>query len=238
MNRMVVRKESTLTPVVINFGVQFYKPFKVSKDERISSLPVLTDPCACQKAQQNRSTSRFGWWVWDITWVSLIESSLVWDRLAKWSVSDILSFIALQIIKSQKRVCSLMWSELWNQLVLTHYHLLPDNTLCTQVRKLMTEFLLMIGRGYLFGQFQQLFRKKFRPLKSPDSEGDETFDLIKRMAEDLNVENLSGSMTCAPEVLAKTWTKDMIWYGPCGIGASMTIPRYQRQHQLPFRFSY
>merc|ERR1719180_362295 len=37
---------------------------------------------------------------------------------------------------------------------------------------------------------------------SPDSEGDETFDLIKRMAEDLNVENLSGSMTCAPEVLA------------------------------------
>ena len=28
----------------------------------------------------------------------------------------------------------------------------------------------------------------------------------------------SGSMTCAPEVLEKTWSKNMIWYGPCGIG--------------------
>ena len=55
------------------------------------------------------------------------------------------------------------------------------------------------------------------------------------MAEDLTELNVSGSMTCAPEVLEKTWSKDMIWYGPCGIGATMTIPRYQQQHQLPFR---
>ena len=27
----------------------------------------------------------------------------------------------------------------------------------------------------------------------------------------------------------------MIWYGPAGIGASYTIPRYQEQHQYPFR---
>ena len=42
-------------------------------------------------------------------------------------------------------------------------------------------------------------------------------------------------MGCPPEVLEKTWDKNMIWYGPCGIGASYTIPRYQLQHQLPFR---
>lgn len=27
----------------------------------------------------------------------------------------------------------------------------------------------------------------------------------------------------------------MIWYGPCGIGAQYTIPRYQKGHQMPFR---
>ena len=27
----------------------------------------------------------------------------------------------------------------------------------------------------------------------------------------------------------------MIWYGPAGIGATYTIPRYQQQHQYPFR---
>lgn len=37
-----------------------------------------------------------------------------------------------------------------------------------------------------------------------------------------------------PEAMAEFWTKDMIWYGPCGIGASYTIPRYQLQHQFPF----
>ena len=38
-----------------------------------------------------------------------------------------------------------------------------------------------------------------------------------------------------PEVLERTWSDRMIWYGPAGIGASYTIPRYQEQHQLPFR---
>lgn len=42
-------------------------------------------------------------------------------------------------------------------------------------------------------------------------------------------------MGCPPEILEKSWAKDMIWYGPGGIGASYTIPRYQEQHQLPFR---
>lgn len=37
-----------------------------------------------------------------------------------------------------------------------------------------------------------------------------------------------------PETMRKTWAEDMIWYGPCGIGASYTIPGYQKQHQFPF----
>ena len=35
-------------------------------------------------------------------------------------------------------------------------------------------------------------------------------------------------------VLARTWHDDMIWWGPGGIGATYTIPRYIRQHCRPF----
>jgi len=35
--------------------------------------------------------------------------------------------------------------------------------------------------------------------------------------------------------LARTWNDDMIWWGPAGIGATFTIPRYVRQHVNPFR---
>ncbi len=55
------------------------------------------------------------------------------------------------------------------------------------------------------------------------------------MVDDLSELNESGAMGCPPEILEKSWAKDMIWYGPGGIGASYTIPRYQEQHQLPFR---
>ncbi len=37
------------------------------------------------------------------------------------------------------------------------------------------------------------------------------------------------------ESLTRTWAEDMIWYGPCGVGAAYTIDRYQEQHQGPFR---
>lgn len=67
------------------------------------------------------------------------------------------------------------------------------------------------------------------------NEGVKTLQLINKMVDDLSELNKSGSMTCPPEILEKTWHKNMIWYGPGGIGASYTIPRYQEQHQLPFR---
>merc|ERR1712173_543715 len=41
---------------------------------------------------------------------------------------------------------------------------------------------------------------------------------------------------CPPSALAPHWHSDMLWFGPTGIGATgLTIERYQRQHQMPFR---
>lgn len=70
---------------------------------------------------------------------------------------------------------------------------------------------------------------------APENEGVETLELVNKMIDDLTALNESGSMGCPPEILEKTWSKNMIWYGPGGIGATYTIPRYQNQHQLPFR---
>lgn len=70
---------------------------------------------------------------------------------------------------------------------------------------------------------------------APEAEGVATLALVNRMIDDLTGLNISGAMGCPPEVLEKTWSRNMIWYGPAGIGASYTIPRYQEQHQLPFR---
>ena len=64
-----------------------------------------------------------------------------------------------------------------------------------------------------------------------------TLALVNKMINDLSELNESGSMGCPPEVLERTWSEDMIWYGPAGVGATYTIPRYQEQHQLPFRSS-
>lgn len=65
--------------------------------------------------------------------------------------------------------------------------------------------------------------------------GTKTMDLVNAMIEDLSGLNQSGQDRCPPDLLAKTWHDDMVWYGPTGIGASYTIPRYQEQHQYPFR---
>ncbi|MEM6986504.1 MAG: ester cyclase, partial [Pseudomonadota bacterium] len=70
--------------------------------------------------------------------------------------------------------------------------------------------------------------------QDPD-ESAATLDLVGRMVADLGALNESGSMTCPPDVLERTWADDMLWYGPAGVGATYTIARYQQQHQLPFR---
>lgn len=72
---------------------------------------------------------------------------------------------------------------------------------------------------------------------APEEEGVATLALVNEMIQDLHELNESGSMGCPPELLERTWSDEMIWYGPAGIGATYTIPRYQEQHQLPFRGS-
>ena len=69
------------------------------------------------------------------------------------------------------------------------------------------------------------------------AEAQKTLELLEEMIADLSALNVSGNDRCSPDLLAKTWHDDMIWYGPAGIGATYTIRRYQEQHQYPFRES-
>ncbi len=66
-------------------------------------------------------------------------------------------------------------------------------------------------------------------------ESQKTLKLVNQMIGDLTVLNKNENDCPHPDLLKKTWHEDMIWYGPAGIGASYTIPRYQEQHQFPFR---
>jgi hypothetical protein len=69
----------------------------------------------------------------------------------------------------------------------------------------------------------------------PPEEGEKTLAVLNKMIADLDELNQTGNDNCPPEYLARTWHEDMLWYGPAGIGATYTIPRYQEQHQHPFR---
>lgn len=73
------------------------------------------------------------------------------------------------------------------------------------------------------------------------ADGVATIELVNRMIADLERANLdaavSGDDRVKPESLAQSWHDDMLWMGPEGIGATFTIPRYQQQHQYPFRFN-
>ncbi|MEM6410374.1 MAG: ester cyclase [Pseudomonadota bacterium] len=68
-------------------------------------------------------------------------------------------------------------------------------------------------------------------------ETEKTIALVNEMIADLQSINHLDNEPCSPELLRKTWHEDMIWYGPCGIGATYTIERYQKQHQHPFRMN-
>ena len=70
--------------------------------------------------------------------------------------------------------------------------------------------------------------------KSDYLQSQKTLDVVMEMISDLGHLDKSGA-TCPIETLRRTWHEDMIWYGPCGIGASYTIERYQKQHQTSFR---
>ena len=68
------------------------------------------------------------------------------------------------------------------------------------------------------------------------AEGGRTLAAINAMLNDMGGRERSST---APrrgydEHLARTWHEDMIWWGPAGIGATYTIPRYIEQHCTPF----
>ncbi len=60
-----------------------------------------------------------------------------------------------------------------------------------------------------------------------------TLAAINRMLESMREPRASYR-----EELARDWREDMIWWGPCGIGATYTIDRYIRQHGGPFREAF
>ncbi len=64
------------------------------------------------------------------------------------------------------------------------------------------------------------------------AEGEQTLALVTQMKDDLQE---SYGTRVPPELLQRTWHDNMTWYGPSGIGTTHTIPRYQEQHQYPFR---
>jgi hypothetical protein len=61
-----------------------------------------------------------------------------------------------------------------------------------------------------------------------------TLELIQRMAKDLGKH---PEVDMAYSKLAETWHEDMLWYGPSGIGSTMSIHGFKKQHQMPFRKS-
>lgn len=76
--------------------------------------------------------------------------------------------------------------------------------------------------GLLFGQH-------------PADEGEKTLAVINAMISDLGQWDSKLSLE---QELAQTWSDDMIWWGPAGIGATYTIERYAKQHSAPFRASF
>lgn len=65
-------------------------------------------------------------------------------------------------------------------------------------------------------------------------ESAKTLELIQRMARDLGEYK---DVDMAASKLAETWHDDMMWYGPSGIGSTMGIDGFKKQHQIPFRKS-
>lgn len=66
-------------------------------------------------------------------------------------------------------------------------------------------------------------------------EGAATLAAIERMIGDLRTWQRAVPIE---EELRRSWAEDMIWWGPAGIGATCTIPRYARQHAGPFRAAF
>ncbi len=71
----------------------------------------------------------------------------------------------------------------------------------------------------------------------PPEEGAKTLIAIDNMVNDLKVWQ-DGEEESLEDELRRSWTEDMLWWGPAGIGATYTIERYAKQHSGPFRESF
>jgi hypothetical protein len=69
----------------------------------------------------------------------------------------------------------------------------------------------------------------------PQAEGEATLAAINAMISDLGTWGLGLPLE---EELRRSWHEDMLWWGPEGIGATYTIPRYAAQHSGPFRAAF
>ncbi|MCK0151516.1 ester cyclase [Marivita sp. S6314] len=70
---------------------------------------------------------------------------------------------------------------------------------------------------------------------APHAQSRATLDAINAMVGDLGEWNLGLPLE---DELRRTWHEDMIWWGPEGVGATYTIPRYAAQHSGPFRAAF
>jgi len=71
----------------------------------------------------------------------------------------------------------------------------------------------------------------------PPEEAAATRTAINRMIGDLKVWTATRPDSIEDE-LRRSWHEDMLWWGPAGIGATYTIPRYAEQHAGPFRAAF
>ena len=69
------------------------------------------------------------------------------------------------------------------------------------------------------------------------NEGNRTLEIIENMINDVKVWT-STTGTSLIDELKKSWSDNMIWWGPTGIGSTYTIERYANQHAGPFRKTF
>ena len=57
---------------------------------------------------------------------------------------------------------------------------------------------------------------------APEEKAAQSFKIVDDMLNGLF--SINATMSTPRDMLERSWNDDMIWYGPCGIGASYTIP--------------
>ena len=71
----------------------------------------------------------------------------------------------------------------------------------------------------------------------PSEEAAKTDAAIDYMVSDIK-DWKGGREEPLVDELRRSWNEDMVWWGPAGIGATFTIPRYAEQHAGPFRAAF